>query len=189
MLIRGAPMDRMVETLHQSPRMLQRYLDHGLGKLEMWSLQTAPVTNHRAPAESDVRPREAERIVARIIRSTGNAWTCFAVAAMPVDPKSADVSNTTTEISRVNRQNVRQSDVVVKWSRISWVVFLPRTTREQAEAVTRRLKLWDNNLCGPWLVHVQQPRFQEYFIDTATRCHQDLIGHYVSQDFWSSFSP
>lgn len=189
MAIHGTPVDRMAEILHQSPRMLQRSLDHGLGKLEMWSLRVAPVTNHRAPTELDVRPREAGRIVARIIRATGNAWTCFAVAAMPLDPKSPDVNRMTTEISRMIHQNIRESDVVVKWSRISWVVFLPRTTSEQAEAVARRLKRWNNAVCHPLLINVQQPNGQEPFIDTAMRCHQELISHYVSQDLWSSFSP
>jgi hypothetical protein len=189
MAIHGTPMNRMAEVLNQSPKMVQRYLDHGLGKLEMWSLEVAPVTNHRAPAESEVRPHEASRIVARIIRATGNAWTCFALAAMPVDPQSPDVNRLTTEISRLIHHNTRQSDVVVKWSRISWVVFLPRTTLEQAEAVTMRLKLWSNPASHPLLISAEQPKNQESFADAATRCHQELINHYVSQDLWSSYSP
>lgn len=189
MAIHGTPIDRMAEVLHQSPIMLRRHLDHGLGKLEMWSLRAAPVTNHRAPGDGEVRPREASMVVARMIRATGNAWTCFAVAAMPVDPKSPDVTKMATEVSRMIRRNVRQNDVVVKWSRISWVVFLPRTTLEQAESVTGRLKLWNNAICHPLLIHAQQPTNEESFLDTATRCHQELISHYVSQDLWSSFPP
>lgn len=188
MAIRGTPMDRMATMLHLSPRMMQRYLDRGLGKLELWSLQAAPVTNHRAPAEADVRPREADRIIARIIRATGNAWTCFAVAMLPADPKSPDLDRMTAQVSHLIHQNIRQTDVVVKWSRISWVVFLPRTTLEQGQAVTKRLKRWDTTGDRTLLLSVQQPQGQESFSDTAILCHQALINRYISQDFLASFS-
>lgn len=182
MAIRGMSIDHMAEEFRQSPRMLQRYLDHGLGKLELWSLQAAPVKNHRVPAAGDVRPREGEKMVARLIRTTGEAWTCFAVAAMPADPQSSNVDALVVNVSRMIHGNIRIGDVVIKWSRFSWVVFLPRTTLEQAKAVTLRIKHCSQEGGRTLLFATEQPKNHESFIDTAARCHQTLIGHHVSQE-------
>lgn len=187
MAIHGHSMQGMGEILHQSPRLMQRYLDKGLGKLEMWALEAAPVKNHRAPGELDVRPREGERMVARLIRATGESWTCLAIAAIPVNSQSPQVDTMTAEMSHVIHQNVREGDVVIKWSRISWVIFLPRTTLVEADLVMNRLQPLHHVLCESVMIGAGEPQGHEPFIDAAARCHQAVISHYVSHDLWPSF--
>ncbi|NMP24119.1 LuxR C-terminal-related transcriptional regulator [Sulfobacillus harzensis] len=184
LVIQGMPLDRLSQTMHQSPKMVERYLHQGLQKLEHWSQQAAPGPTHNSAQDRDLgflRPREAERAIARIVRAVGPNWACIVMLAISDGFKMRDVGTVADAMGRHIHSRLREGDVVTKWSPTEWVMFLPRITGTHIETVTQRLQHGHN---APWPVYVAalQPVGQESFAHVALQCHQHLLARYVSQD-------
>lgn len=184
--IQGVSVDRMAVRLKQSPKVVERFIHHGLYKLEVWSQDVAPGPSHDSPYERDLgflRPREAERRIA-LVQAPNDAWGCVVALAIPPEPKSPDSESTVDALSVHIHRNLRRSDIVTKWSTTEWVIFVAPVTADAVEMVVRRLRQANS---APWPVFVagQLATEGDRFGDLGMRLHREIISQYVSQDLGS----
>lgn len=189
--IQGMSLDHMSMTLKQSPKVVERYIHQGLRKLESWSRDAAPGPNHNSIQERDLgflRPRDAERRIARTIHDVGNMWACVVVLALPDNPKAPEVAEYTAMISRHIHQSTRRSDIVTKWTALEWIIFLAGVTPEQAQLVEQRLKR-GHPAPMPLFIGSQYGDSDTPFNEVATQCHHELLAQYVHQDLTTWANP
>lgn len=182
--IQGMPVDRMAAAMNQSPKVVERYIHQGLGKLEAWGHEVAPGPSHNSPYERELgflRPREAERRIARMVSDLGDRWACVVLLGIPDHTKVPDSGEEIEAVSRHIHRSTRRSDVVMKWSATEWVIFLPWVTPEQADLIVRRLK---HGQATPWPIFTgsQYGDSAASFPEVANRCHHELISQYVHKD-------
>lgn len=182
--IQGMPVDQMAAAMNQSPKVVERYIHQALGKLEAWSRNAAPGPSHNSAYERELgflRPREAERRIARIVRDVGEKWACVVLLGIPDNSKVSNSEEGIEAVSRHIHRSTRRSDIVMKWSATEWVIFLPWVTPEQADLVVHRLK---HAQTSPWPIFIgsQYGGRDMAFPEVANRCHQELIAQYVHQD-------
>ena len=191
LVMQGMSMDRLAKTLQESPKVVERYLHQGLYKLESWSQEAAPGPTYNSGQDRELgflRPRQAEREVARIIRAVGSNWACVVMLAIPDAPRSRDSGAVADGVGRHIFRSLRGQDVVTKWSSTEWVIFLPRIERADIEKVVRRLEHGHNS---PWAVYVMagQPTGNESFHEVAQNCHQQLLSQYITRDLAAYVKP
>lgn len=184
LVLQGMPMDRVSKTLNQSPKVVERFIHQGLYKLENWSQEVAPGPSHHSAEDREMgflRPREAERTIARIVRAVGSKWFGLVLLAIPDKMHSRDAEMVSDAIGRHIHLSLRGADVVTKWSATEWVMFLPRITSAHIDKVVQRLQHGHHS---PSTVYIaaRQPQGGESFTEVATQCHHQLLAQYVDED-------
>lgn len=184
LILQGMPMDRVSKTLHQSPKVVERYVHQGLYKLENWSQEAAPGPSYHSAGDREMgflRPREAERTIARIVRVVGSNWFCLVLLAIPDKMHSRNSDMVSDAIGHHIHLRLRGADIVTKWSATEWVMFLPRITSVHIDNVVQRLQ---HGHLSPSTVYIaaRQPQNGESFNEVATQCHHQLLAQYVDED-------
>lgn len=185
MAIQGASLDSISATLNQSPKVIGRCMHEGIKKLESWTAEAAPGPQFHSRAEQSLGffpPRDAERRIDRVIRNGGSPWACIVVLCMPPDRKETTSESMIEGLSRHIANVVRRSDIVTKWSKTEWVIFLPSITREQSEAVVKRLH---QNVPSLWPLAIRANHHDlnnVSFVEVATACHRQVMAEWVNRD-------
>lgn len=185
MVIQGMGLDAVAESLHQSRKVVQKYIRQSLRKLDHWSIKDFAPPNFNSAADTALgflTPREGERAIFQSMQRTKGPWGCV-VIIVPTAVKGPghDILFLGDVVSNAIQRCFRRSDIVIKWASQEWVIFLSAVSASQTALIVNRMKELTQNdppMSIGWGTGSDSDSFEEVF----EGCHRKVVSQYVRHD-------